>query len=113
MFKKFKYLINLTPHKVTFLDESNNVIREIEPSGILARVTANTVALGMLEDIPVTSTEFGDVYGLPEEDDIHVYIVSSLVAQAMKDRNDIFIPNESVRDDKGLIIGCRSLGVIK
>lgn len=109
----FKHLINLTPHKVTFLDKDNNVIREIEPSGILARVTANTVSLGMFDDIPITATEFGDPYGLPPEDDSHAYIVSSLVAQAMKGRSDIFIPNESVRDDNGMIIGCRSLGVIR
>lgn len=109
----FKHLVNLTPHKVTFLNQDNNIIKEIEPSGILARVTANTVTLGMLDDIPVTSTEFGDPYGLPPEDDSHAYIVSSLVAQAMKDRNDIFIPNEAVRDDHGVIIGCRSLGVIR
>ena len=109
----FKNLINLTPHKVTFLDTDNNVIKEIEPSGILARVTANTVSLGMMDDIPVTATEFGDVYGLPPEDDNHAYIVSSLVAQAAKGRSDIFIPNEAVRDDHGVIIGCRSLGVIR
>ena len=27
-----------------------------------------------------------------------------------EDRNDVFIPNESVRDEEGRIIGCKSLG---
>lgn len=36
------------------------------------------------------------------------YIVSMLVKQANPDRTDLLTPNESVRDDKGRIIGCRS-----
>lgn len=39
-------ILNLTPYAVSFLDESNNVICEIEPSGVIARVGAKTIAKG-------------------------------------------------------------------
>lgn len=71
--------------------------------------------------IPLTGTTYGAVEGLPaplSKDDprnLHGgvgYIVSSLVASRVPNRPDVFIPNESVRDDKGRIIGCKSLGHI-
>ena len=54
----------------------------------------------------------GAVEGLPEERDDTLIIVSSLVAQAARDRSDLVIPNEAVRDEKGQIVGCKSLGRI-
>lgn len=104
-------LVNLTPHAITFVNGDGEKILVIEPSGQLARVSAKTVLTG--EDyngIPVTRTEYGTVEGLPAPAENTVYIVSSLVAQRVPNRNDIFIPNESVRDDKGRIVGCKSLG---
>lgn len=103
---------NLTPHAITFLAEDGSVLRTVEPSDTLARVSTKTVTIGDIDGIPVTATEFGEVEGLPEPEDGTIYIVSSLVAQRVPNRGDVFIPNESVRDDKGRIIGCRSLGRI-
>ena len=103
--------VNLTPHAITFVDEDGSVLRTIEPSGTLARVSTKTVSIGDIDGIPVTTTEFGEVEGLPEPEGNTVYIVSSLVAQRVH-RWDVFIPNESVRDEHGRIIGCRSLGRI-
>lgn len=106
-------ILNLTPHAVTFLDASNNVICEIEPSGVIARVGAKTIATGeIINDIPVTTTQFSEVEDLPDPVEGVVYIVSSLVAQRRPFRKDIFIPNEVVRNSAGVIIGCRSLGQI-
>ena len=130
-------IINLTPHSVNFVWEPVNedgspsgyfeTIATISASGQVARVAAKTVPvvetklyLGgtfserpmTIEDIPVTTTEFGEVEGLPDPKPGVVYIVSSLVAQRVPERRDVFIPNESVRDSQGRIIGCKSLGHI-
>jgi len=102
-------IINLTPHAITFVLEGG-IRKVIQPSGELARLTTKTVTIGEVNGIPVTTTEYGDVTGLPEPTDGTVYIVSSLVAGRVPDRKDVFIPNESVRDAEGRIVGCKSLG---
>lgn len=102
-------IINLTPHCITFI-KADGTSLSVEPSGLLARVTSHTVTVGQCGDIPITATEYGEVEGLPSPKADTVYVVSSLVAQRCRNRDDVFIPNESVRDDKGRIVGCRSLG---
>ena len=105
-------IMNLTPHAINFVNESGETILTIEPCGELARVTAKTVVTGEINNIPVTTTEFGEVEGLPDPTPDTIFIVSSLVAGRVPEREDVFIPNESIRDDKGRIIGCKSLGRI-
>lgn len=112
-----EYLINLTPHAINFYDDNDNLYFTIEPSGTVARLGTNTVVSGNYDEgtgisIPITETKFSKIENLPEDDYKHCYIVSSLVAQACRGRRDIFIPNESIRDENGRIIGCRSLGRI-
>lgn len=106
-----KKIMNLTPHKVSFVNEGKEVLA-IEPSGLVARVSTETVVTGCINGIPVTTTKFGDVVGLPEENEDTIYLVSSLVAQRCKERHDVFIPNEPVRDENGVITGCKSLGKV-
>ena len=104
-------VINLTPHDVSFIGDDGSTIITVRPSGQLARVSAQTVRTGVfINGIPVTRTMYGEVEGLPEPKDGTVYIVSSLVAQRCPERDDVFIPNESVRNSEGNIIGCRSFG---
>ena len=102
--------INLTPHEIKLVGENNEVKLVVEPSGQVARLSAKTVVIGDIDGIPLTTTEFGELEGLPEPEEGTLYIVSQLVAQQVPERQDVVIPNESVRDDKGRIIGCRSLG---
>ena len=108
-----KNIINLTPHSITFVDANGNQIRIIEASGQLARVSSATETVGEIDGIPITETVFGEVEGLPAPKADTIYVVSSLVAQRCTDRSDVFIPSESVRDDAGRIIGCRSLGRVE
>lgn len=107
-----KKILNLTPHSISFVDENGNVIRIVEPSGDVARLATRTVVTGEYDSIPITETVYGEIQGLPDPIDDTIFIVSSLVAQRVPERDDVFIPNESVRDDAGRIIGCRSLGRI-
>lgn len=103
-------LVNLTPHAITFVDADGTPILVVAPSGQLARVSVRTERVGEFAGIPVTASAYGEVEGLPAPASDTAYIVSSLVAQRCRDRNDVFIPNESVRDEQGRIVGCRSLG---
>ena len=115
-------IVNLTPHEVNLMYEPINPdgsgsgvylpLHTFQPSGDVARVSAKTVSVGEFYGIPITSTQFGEVEGLPEPKKGTIYIVSSLVAQCVQSRGDVFIPNESVRGSEGRIIGCKSLGHI-
>lgn len=104
-------IINLTPHSITFFNEDGTQILVVEPSGEVARVSVKTEQIGEFAGIPITQSVYSDIVDLPEPEKDTVYIVSSVVAQRTN-RKDVFIPNESIRDDKGRIIGCRSLGKI-
>ena len=103
-------VVNLTPHDVIIVNDDDTIKMVIKPAGLLARVKATVVATGdSVCGIPITKTEFGEVEGLPEPKEGTTYVVSRMVAEAAKERGDLFIPNESVRDESGRIIGCRSL----
>ena len=108
--------VNLTPHAIVFFqrnleEQTMNKLMTVQPSGQVARVAAKTVVISEgFDGVPVTATEYGEVEGLPAPEEGTIFIVSSLVAGRCKDRDDVFIPNESVRDGEGRIIGCLSLG---
>ena len=104
-------IVNLTPHAVNFCVDGN--VLTIPASGQLARVSVQTVPTGeVINGIPVMSSVYGNVEGLPAPQDGVVFLVSTLVAGRVTDRNDVFVPNDFVRDDQGRITGCRSLGRI-
>lgn len=100
---------NLTPHTINFIMDDGSALA-VEPSGLVARVSVRTETVGEIDRFPVTKSVYGEVQDLPDPEPGTVYVVSSLVATRVTEREDVFIPNESVRDDKGRIIGCRSLG---
>lgn len=118
-------IINLTPHDINILittmkkvedfgqwiEMEDTTIITIPASGAVARCKVERKITGYINNIPETHTVFGEVEGLPEPQDGIIYIVSSLVAQAVK-RDDIYIPDDVVRDGTGKIVGCKSLGKI-
>ena len=99
-------VINLTPHAI-------NVVgyEEIPAAGLVPRVAMQTKAAGLVAGMPTTSTHYGKVEGLPEKMDDVSFIVSKMVKDACPDREDLLYPAELVRDDKGNIVGCKSLGL--
>lgn len=101
-------MINLTPHTINFVTNGIKIV--IEPSGEIARVTCTSKVVDIINEIPVTENEYGEVTGLPDPEEGTIYIVSSIVAQRCKDRTDVFIPSDSIRDEKGRIVGCKALG---
>lgn len=109
-------IINLTPHAINLYDVNGN-ITTIEPSGSVARVDSTNGELIGLAGIPCATYEapvWGDIEGLPPPTDDTIYIVSSLVASRIMDRDDVFSPgtgpkDEAIRDEKGRIIGVTRL----
>lgn len=104
-------LLNFTPHPVTIVDDENNVIKTIQSSGLI-RLKASTVKTGIeIDNVVITTTHFGEPEGLPEYEEGVFYIVSQLVKSALTERKDLLVPAEVVRDEKGNILGCKSLGI--
>ncbi len=106
-------LVNLTPHAINIVDADGSALLTVAPSGTVARcATAREVVGSIVMDnaaISVNRTVFGAVQGVPDPAPDAYYIVSSLVAQALPDRQDLLIPDDTVRDAEGRIIGCRAL----
>lgn len=109
-------IVNLTPHAVNIVAADGTPLITIDPSGTVARLDTNVDIIGTVDvgnvSIPVQTTKFGPVSGLPNPKDGTVYVVSSLVAQRVPDRNDVYVPTDTVRDANGRIVGCRALGRI-
>lgn len=104
-------VINLTPHEVTVrveVEEGPDVV--FPPSGQVARVEAVQTFCGVVAGIPVVRSVFGEPTNLPAEATGVTYLVSSLVAQAVTNREDVVAPDTgatSIRDEAGRIVAVR------
>lgn len=105
-------IINLTPHPINFLDGDNNPILTVEPSGTIARAKQTRTLCGTIAGIPVNQCAYGTVQGLPGAVKETIYIVSAITAQACPERQDVYIVDDSVRNEDGRIIGVRALAHI-
>jgi hypothetical protein len=107
-------IVNLTPHALNLMpDGPDGPMVTIPPGGLVARCATSRVQVDTITvdgiAIPVNRTQFGAVTGLPDPHPDTIYVVSALVAQAVPDRQDVYITDDAVRDDQGRIIGCRAL----
>ena len=59
-------IVNLTPHAITVL-KNGEEIAVYEASGSIARCEWKTVAVGEIAGIPLTKTEFGELYLVDRE----------------------------------------------
>lgn len=99
-------IVNLTPHEVSVVLTHSRVIYPI--SSCPARVEVSTKRTGMLKEfIPVFETVLGKVIDLPAANKNTFLIVSRMVKSACPERLDLLVPSGLVRDDNGVIIGCR------
>jgi len=112
--------VNLTPHTVNVVDDLGNIILSVAPSGNVARVATQQTVVGNVGGIDIVRTVFSDVDGLPAPQPDTVYVVSTLVLQALKDagvsRNDVVAPDTSpqsaVRNADGQIAGVKRFQVL-
>ena len=108
-------IINLTGHDVNILSEDGTMtvfpslgrkalVREFRhPHGTL-RVQGQYVQLNKVQ--------YGNVVGLPPEEDGVMYIVPWPVARELPERHDLLISDERVRIN-GRITAARALGVLE
>ena len=106
--------VNLTPHAVNYIRDDNSV--ETLPSQGVARAAQTTVLVVEIEGRWITKSSYGAPVDLPEPV-AGVYLIVSLATvnaakQFGRSCDDLLIVNETVRDDAGRIIGCRSFGVV-
>jgi len=110
-------LVNLTSHAVTIFNEQNEIIITIPPSGQMARCDATRKIIDEIEltdcccRIPITQRTLGGLTELPKPEAGTLYIVSLNAAKAAKligRINDIVVPDDTVRDDTGRVLGCRA-----
>jgi hypothetical protein len=103
-------IINLTPHTIN-LFRGEEMIMAIPSSGV-ARVSVTSQIVGEVCGFPVRRNVYGEIINLPDPIGETVYIVSALVAQAAKDRKDLLVVDDTVRNESGQIVGCRGFAVI-
>lgn len=103
-------VVNLTPHALNVHDLAGNVTT-FPASGTVARCSTTTTQVGEADGLPLFSTTFGEVVGLPDAQDGVLLVVSALVRQAVSHRKDVVSPGELVRDDSGTPVGCKGLTV--
>lgn len=103
-------LTNLTPHAINII--TPNGVIDVPASGAVARCSQKEVIIGEINGITVTRQTFGEVVGLPVEQEDTIFIVSRLVAAACPQRKDLVIPGPLVRDDEGRPVGCNGLSVL-
>ena len=116
----FERIINYTPHDVVLLDGKGNVIHTFKPEKRPVRMKTGVKTLAKFDDVPVKQITFGDA-NLPQpsgEDPTskdykgRYYIVSALVATRHPERTDFLMPHDIMRDEKGVVLGCKSFAVV-
>ena len=107
--------INLTPHAIRIIDV-DRVVHEIGPSGTVARVeTVEKEEVPVVVDgakFSVKSRTMGAVSGLPDPNGTSIFLVSSMVLDAIQGRSDVFAPDTgktAIRDERGLVWGVVNL----
>lgn len=108
-------LVNLTPHPLKFITLQGVI--DLGQSGQIARVRTSAEEAGNAAGIPVFVSSFGTVEGLPAPQPGTIYIVSSLVQQALRangaDRPDVLSPgtgpNDSPIRENGQIVAVTRL----
>lgn len=102
-------LVNLTPHDISIHHESG--ILRVPKSGYVARVSEKKeVCAGIIQ--PTYTVAYGDIE-IPEPASGYIYIVSSIVLNALIekniDRDDVFAVGSPIRDNDGKPVGCDGL----
>jgi hypothetical protein len=105
---------------VVLLDGKGNVIHTFKPEKRPVRMKTGVKTLAKFDDVPVKQITFGDA-NLPQpsgEDPTskdykgRYYIVSALVATRHPERTDFLMPHDIMRDEKGVVLGCKSFAVV-
>jgi len=105
--------INLTPHDVNIVDKDGNVILIVPASDKPLRLIEKRDIVGDINGIPLSRVSYviDETTPLPNPDTDTFYIVSRVVAETFK-RPDFIVPDQTVRNDKGQIVGCKGFAFV-
>jgi len=125
MEKKKLKLVNLTPHSINFVSAESskypNMPPEVEasipPSGTIARVSFSPILEEKLKmengyEVPVIRIKRFSITNLPDPQEGVGYIVSKAVAEAARERKDLYTLFHLKRDRNGQVLGGASLSKI-
>ena len=109
-------IINMTPHPLCLLAEDGSVLREIKPSGTIARAEQTDVPVGDIDGFPLVRSSFGEPIDLPDWKEgifLFVSLATAKPAQAAGRRPyDLLLSSQQVRDENGNIVGCRGFAIL-
>lgn len=108
-------LLNYTPHPINLHTGLGVATIESLGEARASELTVDTITIGwdqygdcgMSQDVPLSSKKYGAVSGLPEPREGVLYIVSTLIQQALPNRVDLVSPDQIIRDPAGRVIGCK------
>lgn len=110
-------VVNLTPHAINIVGYDGSLLTSFPPSGVVARAVHRRAQLGTVNlegvDVPVFQSSFGRTDWFPAPEEGTIYIVSSITAQAVRGRDDVYMVDDQVRDEGGRVIGCRALAKVQ
>jgi hypothetical protein len=125
MEKKVK-IVNLTPHQLNIYS-GETVILSLPPppeGTPIPRVATSSKIVGTINidgtEVPIRKITYGDVENLPEEREDTIYIVSTLVTLALREkgieRRDFLSPDTNadsvIRDKDGRVLGVKYLQTV-
>lgn len=90
------------------------MVDTIESSGFVRAKQENEEA-GELNGYPVSAVKYGECLDMPEPVEGTVYVVSQITAVALKAQgrtDDVYIVDQTVRNNEGRIIGCRGFAQV-
>jgi hypothetical protein len=119
-------IINLTPHELNIYDSEGKIILSIPPKDTpIPRVSIKSEVVGTIEAvegvrIPVRRVVYGDVENIPPEREGTIYVVSTLVTLALRERGimrrDLLSPDTNmdsvIRDSSGRVLGVKYLQTV-
>jgi hypothetical protein len=107
-------LVNLTPHPLAIyggrtVEEGPDEV--IPPSGTVVRIATIELGTGLSAHSgrSYEMVEYGHAHDLPRPEAGTDYVVSLVVALAVRGRDDLLAPYLEVRNEEGTMIGCRYL----
>ena len=105
-------ILNYTPHEITLVGSDG--ASTTFPSVGIARCNEVKRVVGSAGGYPLYSISYGDLSGLPAQTQDTILIVSAIAAQAAKaaGRADCYIVADTIRNEKGQIVGAKGLAVV-
>lgn len=113
-----KIIKNFTPHDVHIGEKGKGVFMTFPSDGVARVEKAKNIVDSIRPHnnyfpIPIFKSDWGDVQGLPKEEEGTILIVSSFVKAAMPGRKDLVHPINFIMHPfkRNYIIGCEGFGI--